>query len=337
MALVATLPRDSTAPGATYEVAPSGSDSGDGSAARPWRTLKRGIEALHAGDTLLVHGGRYEEAVVGVDLRRGTPSARITVRAYPGERPVLSGLLSLRSASYWTLDGLDVTWGAASGADEGNRDHMIQMVGGEGWRIAHAEIWGARAYSALLIAGDASNWRVDHNVIRDTQPTHDENQDHLVYIDTPVSGGILERNLLAGSPNGRGVKIGPSDPGSSPVGGVTVRYNTVLDNTGPSNVQLSYGATGNRIYRNIFVGSAPGSANVTGYNLEGSDNEVADNVGWGSIGVLDPLTGLEDMGGNLHLDPRLTPGLVPAEPRAVAYGRLAPGDDDASAARRPTG
>src|SRR4051794_13005156 len=127
--------------GARY-VATSGSDTAAGTAAPPLRTIKRGLARLRAGDTLIVRGGRYVENVTGQSLASGTASSRITVRAYPGERPILVGLLWLTNASYWTVDGLDVTWNAANSA----ANHMVKMSGGLGWRLTNAEIWGARSF-----------------------------------------------------------------------------------------------------------------------------------------------------------------------------------------------
>ncbi len=48
---------------ADYYVAPSGSDSAPGSSARPFRTIGRGAEAAHPGDTVHVRGGVYRECV----------------------------------------------------------------------------------------------------------------------------------------------------------------------------------------------------------------------------------------------------------------------------------
>lgn len=93
-----------------------------------------------------------------------------------------------------------------------------------------------------------------------------------------TSGGrIIERTVLYNSVNGRAIKIGPPASSTTPVGGVTIRYNTMYNNLGPSNVQVSYGATKN-IYRNIMQKS--GSENVTAYNLNGSGNQAYENIGW---------------------------------------------------------
>ena len=325
-AVGAGLMLPAAASAATYEVSLVGRDSGNGSPSSPWRTIKKGMESLRPGDTLLLRGGVYTEEVTGMSLSKGTPSAPITVRAYPGERPILRGLLAMYSSDYWILDGLNVTW--APGSERSSHgEHMVKMIDGANWRITNSEIWGAQAYSALLIGGTSRNWRVDHNFIHDTVPTHDGSQDHLIYISTPVGGGVVDRNLLANSPNGRGVKVGPSSPGSTRMGGVTIRFNTFLNNTGPSNVQLSYGASDNLIYRNIMAQTDRAYANVTAFNLQGSGNKAHDNIGWSSARVMDSDQGLSDGGGNLHLDPQLLGDMRPAHPVAQGYGRFAPGDD----------
>jgi hypothetical protein len=71
-------------------VATSGSDTGDGSAERPFRTVNRAAEAAQAGDTVVVHAGEYRE---WVQPRRGglSDSRRITYEAAAGERVVIKG------------------------------------------------------------------------------------------------------------------------------------------------------------------------------------------------------------------------------------------------------
>jgi hypothetical protein len=73
-----------------YYVDPhTGNDADPGSEAQPWRTLREAIPRLHAGDTLYLRGGTYEETLqVSV---HGEPSAPITIRNFPGETPVVDG------------------------------------------------------------------------------------------------------------------------------------------------------------------------------------------------------------------------------------------------------
>jgi hypothetical protein len=299
-----------------YHVSPSGSDSAAGTAAAPWKSLDAAMERLGPGDTLVVHGGTYAERV-NVSAQPGTAAAPVHVQAAPGERPVVRGLLWLKGASYWTLDGINVTWDPASSSSE----HMVKMTGGEGWRITGAEIWGAHSYAGVLVAGTPSRWKLDHLYVHDTYASNGTNQDHLVYVNAGTGGGVIERSVFARSANGRGIKIGPSSSSGAATGNVVVRYNTFQDNTGPSNIQLSYSATGNQIYRNIFDGSGSGKSNVTAYNLHGAGNVAHDNVGWRSAGVLDSSPNLRDGGGNTMLDPKLAPAdLLPQNASATPYG-----------------
>lgn len=313
----------------TYYVATSGSDSNAGTAAAPWKTIQKGIGSLSAGDTLIVKGGTYTGTVTGSPS--GTASSRITMKAATGERPILNALVRLSGANYFTWDGVDVQWPSSASSS----DHMFKMTGGTGWRVTNSEIWGAHSYAGILVAGTPSGWSIDHNYIHDTYPSNSSNQDHLIYVNGGTGGGIIERNIFANSANGRGVKVGPPSGGSSPIGNVTIRYNTFYNNTGPSNVQLSYGASNNHIYRNIMVKS--GATNITAYNLNGTGNDATDNIGWDSSAVMDKAAGLTDKGGNVHADPQLNLSTFkPGNSAYTSYGRYAPGDNSPSPTPTPT-
>jgi hypothetical protein len=79
--------------GRTFRVAtalPQAADANDGSAARPWRTLARAVEAVGPGDTVLVHGGLYREAI-RLEKSGTGPEQMITFRGVPGETVIVSG------------------------------------------------------------------------------------------------------------------------------------------------------------------------------------------------------------------------------------------------------
>ena len=79
--------------GRTFTVdAARGSDSGDGSAAHPWRTIGRatGADVLRPGDAVVIRAGTYRETVAPKAGGTG-PEARVTYAAYPGETVVLTG------------------------------------------------------------------------------------------------------------------------------------------------------------------------------------------------------------------------------------------------------
>lgn len=71
-------------------VSPDGSNTGDGSKARPLRSLQIAASLVSAGDTIIVRGGRYAEPVALRGLR-GSENKPITISSYPGEEVIFDG------------------------------------------------------------------------------------------------------------------------------------------------------------------------------------------------------------------------------------------------------
>ncbi len=84
--------------GPTYYVAPWGKDSNGGWANAPWATLHHAASALQPGTTVLVRGGIYVNDYFDVPAGSGTQAEPVTVAAYPGEVPMVTG-----SGSYGTI------------------------------------------------------------------------------------------------------------------------------------------------------------------------------------------------------------------------------------------
>jgi hypothetical protein len=309
----------------TYFVAPNGHDSNPGSRRAPFRTFTKALAVLRAGDALYARGGTYDERVKATRIASGSPTARVLVANFPHERPVIRGELWLAYPSYWTIDGINVTWGPTN-PDE----HMVNIYGGTDWVLEHSEIWGARSYADLLIGDGRRNnlglFTVRDNCIHDTRPTNGRYQDHNIYIDdtthSSFAQGLIEHNLIFGAYNGRNLKLGP--PGGS--GGprnVVVRYNTMYG--AYQGVSFSRDASNNAVYRNLLVGAA--DANIGTYRLQGSGNRVGDNLAFRSPRFADAGFGV-DLSGNRHpLDPQFDSigcsGFHPMNPSARAYGRYA--------------
>lgn len=74
---------------ADYYVSPRGSDANPGSETQPWRTIQHAADTLEPGDTAWVRRGRYRERISLT--KSGLPGQPITLRAFPGERPVIDG------------------------------------------------------------------------------------------------------------------------------------------------------------------------------------------------------------------------------------------------------
>lgn len=94
-----------------------GSDSNDGSEARPWKTIQRANDTIQAGQTVLVRAGEYRRtdySVIVEITKSGRPDANITYKAYPGERAKLRSTVGLNYngfevlANYIIIDGFEI-------------------------------------------------------------------------------------------------------------------------------------------------------------------------------------------------------------------------------------
>lgn len=90
---------------ATYYVANSGDDGDPGSLARPWRTIAKANATLEPGDTVLIRGGEYNEAIS--PERSGTPGNCITYQAYRNETPLIDRSVVLTN---WRQHDGNVWW-----------------------------------------------------------------------------------------------------------------------------------------------------------------------------------------------------------------------------------
>lgn len=320
------------AAGTVRYVAPSGSDTNPGTIQAPYRTINFAIQQLRPGDTLYVRGGTYAEQVRTPVISPGRADARIKVVAYRAERPVIQGLLWLRSPSYWSINGINVTWSPQNDSDE----HMVKMIDGYDWKLVNSELWGAHSFAALLVVGtqpgQPSGWRVTRNCIHDTYDTNFTNQDQLIYANTGISAGpgLIERNLLFNAPNGMGVKLGGPDPDDGGAANVMVRRNTIYSTA--QNVLVSWQSHDNTITRNLLGRVGTNYSNVRGYQLTGSANVATTNAGFDAKSFLlnDPgYPGVTAGTNTFALDPQFDStascaGFHPGNPQAAAYGRYSP-------------
>ena len=96
--------------GPRYYVAPWGNDGNSGSLQAPWATLHHASYLLEPGETIILRGGIYVNDYLTVPSGVTTQQQPITVAAYPGEVPMLSGsgpygtIISIYSPT--VIDGL---------------------------------------------------------------------------------------------------------------------------------------------------------------------------------------------------------------------------------------
>ncbi|MER5634891.1 right-handed parallel beta-helix repeat-containing protein [Streptomyces nitrosporeus] len=126
-----------TAADALY-VAPDGGDGAAGTQSDP-TTLASAISRVPSGGTIYLRGGTYSysETVTIPPGNDGTPGARTTLSAYPGETPVLDfskmaedpanrGLAV--NGTYWHVNGIVVEHAGDNGIFVGGSDNVIERV-----------------------------------------------------------------------------------------------------------------------------------------------------------------------------------------------------------------
>jgi hypothetical protein len=106
------------ATGSTYYVAITGSDSNNGSLTAPWQHIQYAANQVHAGDTVYVRGGIYNE-LVSFPASGSAAAGFITFSSYPGELATLDGtglgipggqwgLFTIVDQSYLVINGFEV-------------------------------------------------------------------------------------------------------------------------------------------------------------------------------------------------------------------------------------
>lgn len=138
-------------------VSRSGSDRAPGTQERPVRTIARGLQLARPGDHVVVRGGTYPEVtVVGP---RGTARRPITLRAAPGEHPVVSNGFKLRGARHIRVTGLTFDGSSRSdgfGTSVWDSRHVV---------LSGNEITGYRSAQGVLVKDGSSDVRIVGNHI----------------------------------------------------------------------------------------------------------------------------------------------------------------------------
>ena len=252
-----------------YYVAPNGSDGSRGTKRSPWRTIQRALDALGPGKAAVVRAGTYSERAVARFGGRFT--ARATLVAYPGERPVIAGRLKL-AARYFRVSGF--------GFRSNGTDEAIVWVAAHNVEVSNNEI---RDGTTSCVFGGADRVRIVSNWIHDCGMHHVNGQprDHGIYWtggnDSLIANNVIERAI------GFGIQVHPYT--SSNARNV-IRDNTILANgritggsLGASGIILDGPATTLTLVKNNVV--AWNTANgVRSYGPVGPGNVVTGNLGW---------------------------------------------------------
>lgn len=208
--------------------------------ATPADDLEAKIDALVAGDELIVHGGTYTlSGRFGISLA-GTAAAPIVIRAADGERPVIErptadqNIWDLDRADHVTIRGLEFTGGSAG----------VRITAADHLTIEDCEIHGTADVALRANDGGAvyRNLTIRHNHIHDTGGTGEGmylgcNSDACRVLDS-----VIERNYVHHT-NGPTVTQGDGIELKEGSAGNVIRDNVVHDTGYPC--ILTYATVGN--------------------------------------------------------------------------------------------
>lgn len=255
-----------------FYVSPSGSDSAAGTLAAPWATLQHALDTLSAGQTVYLRGGSY--GAWTTESRSGAAGAPITVTAYPGESPTITGRLKI-AGSWVTVSHLHFL-GSTSANTNGV---LIYLSGGDHVTIADNEL--DHANMSAIYVGDPGNGAdyatIVGNDIHDNG-TH-VNHDHGIYFGTGafglIAGNEIARNYA------RGIQCYPDCDNT------VIANNTVVGNQ-RAGIQIGDEAgessDADLVVNNIVASN--GDIGIRSYwgGAPGVGDTVQDNLVWGNAG-----------------------------------------------------
>lgn len=221
-----------------YYVAVNGSDANKGTISAPFQTINTGLNHAIPGDTVMVRGGNYYEKVTFP--QSGVMNKLITLKAYPGEKPVIDGskiivsgwvpLVTLTNVRYVTLDGFDIcnlTSSTFNTDPEGiainGNSHDITIRNCNIYNIKNnASLNDWRSGHAILAIGNGTtaitNLVITGCTVHDTQTGTSEN----VTLAGNIDGFVFSHNKVYDTEN-IGIIVAGGD-GLNPKGDVATNY-----------------------------------------------------------------------------------------------------------------
>ncbi len=293
VALLAVVPAQAT----IYYVATNGNDAYSGSELQPFKTIKKGLTVIKAGDTLYIRGGIYPEQInsnVQVIPTGSSWQDAPVISAYSGETVVLQPgggseviNLSRSNIQYVIFIGLVLDasnlqrscssgYGCSYGIGATNGAHHV--------RFTNIEIKNAAGSGVLITRGGSTTPTSFEFLSCDVHHNGTESRDHGFYLST---SGNRVRNCKIHHNTGWGIHIYTGSLS------VTTNNNTIDGNEIYSNAALSASApgilidngAGNLVINNIVRGNkngiqvgAPFASGVTVSGTKIYNNTIYSNM-----------------------------------------------------------
>jgi hypothetical protein len=313
--------------------------AGSVTVAGPGPDLSKAMAALHAGDTLQIAPGTYNQWVRPLTVNPGSAGAPITITAQdPKNPPTIVGALTLVNAKYWNVSRLKI-----KGVQAGRSP--LELWGGANWIVSGTEITGAattKSYANVSIANTKgttgtppTGFRFSGNCVHDAANVH-LNADHNIYVSfhgTSNAAGMIDHNLIFNAVNGAGIKLGDGGATNAPgPWGVQVKFNTI----GNSGRQLLlHGNIGNNVIAGNLLAVAktkfnasPKTTAIYVHDVTGTGNSYVHNYAYAASMISYDLQGKLRNAGDNGIRPDAgarnvysCSGWQTTNAKAAAYGR----------------
>lgn len=223
---------------------------------RPGDNFEKAVEALEAGDTLIVHEGTYSGVGrIGITVQ-GTEAQPVIIRSAEGEgRPLITrpagkrvqNTINIEGATYLTIQGLEIT---------GNGGDAVRVNGPTCHHIVLQDLLIHDVDVGINTKNNSHNFIIRGNHIYDTGFNNGTGEGMYIGChkgDCSLSDSIIENNL-----------IHDTLPGTTQGDGIEIKVNS-------QNILIRNNVIYNRPYPGIFVYGG------------GAENIVEGNVVWGCL------------------------------------------------------
>lgn len=241
-----------------YFVSPGGSDSGNGSADAPWRTLQHAADVVTAGDSVTVRAGRYS----GFHLETsGTSSSPITFTAEPGV------IIDHRNTT--TPDGINL-----EGADYVTVEKFrIENSAGTITRAGIRSVINTNAVIRNNVADGMGTWGIftgfSENVLIEGNETSHSVKEHGIYVSNSADNPVIRGNRSWGNhDNGIHMNGDVSQGGDGVITGALVENNVIYDNGTGGGSGINCDGVSNSVIRNNLLYNNHASG-ISLYQIDG--------------------------------------------------------------------
>jgi len=256
-----------TSSGTTYFVATNGSDSYPGTSGQPWLTLQHAVDAISAGDTIVVKDGTY--AGCRMDTIPGASGAVKTLKAEHHLGAILNAksgsashnsIVELEDSGYWDVEDFSIS---ATGCD-----HAIDVRTSEYATIKNCETYGSSKGTTFTAFSDYS--LIESNVF------HGATAEHGFYASNSADYGTVRGNTSYGNAGcGLQLNADASMGGDGTMSYWTLEKNTCYNNSSTAGAGLNFdGIWDSKVLNNLFYGNHRNG--IALYSADGANGSSRD-------------------------------------------------------------